>query len=226
MGRPGRETMTSAFSKRLRVSLAVGAASLCGACSSMENIMPASLNEKPGPVMAAQASHAGDPGTIVRLPLGSKDLDCPSVDVEDAGASMRVGGADNPSVRYQFDITQTVRECAPVPGNTQFSLKVGVSGHLVVGPAGKPGAYTAPLQITVRSESDGKTAYTKTYTVQADTGNSAETVFQFVSDPIILPMTRTELDQDYSVFVAFGNNPPVEVAHPRKRHAAAAAATH
>ena len=65
--------------------------------------MPASLNARPGPVAAAQASHAGEPDSIVRLPLASQDLDCPAVDVQDEGASLRVGGPDNPSVRYQFE---------------------------------------------------------------------------------------------------------------------------
>ncbi len=224
MRQRGCVTMTSAFSKRLRLSLAFGCASLCGACSSMENIMPASLNARPGPVAAAQASHAGEPDTIVRLPLSSQDLDCPAVDVLDEGASLRVGGPDNPSVRYQFDIAQTARECDPVPGGNQFSLKVGVSGHLAIGPAGKPGAYSAPLRITVRDDNAGKPAYSKTYTVQADTGAAAETVFRFVSDPIILPMTRTELSSDYSISVGFDNSRPAQAAHPRKRHVASPSA--
>jgi hypothetical protein len=193
----------------------------------MENIMPASLNARPGPVAAAQASHAGEPDSIVRLPLASQDLDCPAVEVQDEGASLRVGGPENPSVRYQFDISQTARECDPVPGaNNQFSIKVGVSGHLVIGPAGKPGAYSAPLRITVRDENANKPAYSKTYTLQADTGAAAETVFQFVSDPIVLPMTRTELSSDYSVTVAFDNGRPAQAAHPRKRHVASDASAH
>jgi hypothetical protein len=218
--------MTSAFSKRLRLSLALGAASLCGACSSMENIMPASLNARPGPVAAAQASHAGEPDSIVRLPLSSQDLDCPAVEVRDEGASLRVGGPENPSVRYQFDISNTARECDPVPGGNQFSLKVGVSGHLAIGPAGKPGAYTAPLRITVQDNNANKPAYSKIYTVQADTGSAAETVFRFVSDPIVLPMTRTELSSDYSITVGFDNARPAQAAHPRKRHVASNASAH
>jgi hypothetical protein len=212
--------MTTAIFKRLRLTLVLGGASLCAACSSMENIMPASLNAKPATVAAAQASHGGGDGSLVRLPISSQDLDCPPVDVPDTTSSLRVGGADNPSVRYQFDIAQTVRECDPAPGN-QFSLKVGVSGHLAIGPAGKPGAYSAPLRITVRDENGQKLAYSKTYTVEANTGTAAETVFQFVSDPIVLPMTRTELSADYSVSVAFDNGRPAEVAHPRKRRATA-----
>jgi hypothetical protein len=219
MRQPERETMTTAFSKRLRLTLVLGGASLCAACSSMENIMPASLNARPGPMAAAQANTGGPSDKIVRLPMSSQDLECPTIDVPDGTASLRVGGPDNPSVRYQFDISQTARECDPAGAN-QFGLKVGVSGHLAIGPAGKPGAYNAPLRITVRSTPDQKVVFTKTYKIDADTGTAAETVFQFVSDPIVLPMTRKELSEDYSVAVALDNS-PTEVAHPRKRRVAA-----
>ena len=232
MRQPERMTMTaSALPTRLRagslrLSLVVAAASLCGACSSMDNIMSPSLGYKPAAVTAAQDSHAGPSDQVVRLPLASTDLDCPPVDVQDGGASLRAGGADNASVRYQFDISDTARECDPAPGN-QFALKVGVSGHLAIGPAGRPGAYSAPLRITVASAHDQKTVYSKAYKIDANTGTAAETVFKFVSDPIVLPMTRTELIQDYTITIGFDNGHKEEAPRPRKRHVAKAdAATH
>ncbi len=217
-----RVTMTNVPFKQLRMSVALAGVALLGACSSMENIMPASLSAKPAAVANAQSNNpGGEADKIVRLPLSSQNLDCPTVEVQDAGASMRVGGADNASVRYQFDISDTARECDPVPGSNQFSLKVGITGHLAIGPAGSPGAYSAPLRITVLNINDNKPAYTKTYTLQANTGGAAETVFRFVSDPIILPMTRTELNDDYSISVGFDNNShPAESARPRHRHVA------
>jgi len=221
MRQPERVTMTSAPLNRLRLSFALVGVALLGGCSSMENIMPASLNWKPATVANAQASPGGEADKVVRLPLASKDLDCPEVEVRDTGASMRVGGDANASVRYQFDISETARECDPLPGSSQFSLKVGVTGHLAIGPAGSPGAYSAPLRITVLNVSDGKPAYTKTYTLQANTGGGAETVFRFVSDPIVLPMTRTELSNDYAISIGFDTNShPAEPAHPRRRHVA------
>lgn len=214
--------IASAFPKTVRFALVLGGASLCGACSSMDNIMSPSLNAKPAPVAAAaDPSHSSESDKLVRLPLGPQDLDCPVVSVEDGAASMRVGGAENASVRYQFDIAQTARECDP-QGSDKFSLKVGVSGHLLIGPAGSPGTYSAPLRITVRRESDQKPAYTKTYKIEANAAGRAEAPFQFVSDPIVLPMTRTELNEDYSIDVGFGAERPTEPAHPRKRHPAAA----
>ena len=38
-----------------------------------------------------------------------KDINCPEVDIAEGGAAYRVGGADNASVRYQFNIGDTAR---------------------------------------------------------------------------------------------------------------------
>ncbi len=211
--------IASAFPKNLRFALALCAAGLCGACSSMENIISPSLNAKPAAVAAAQdPSHGSESDKLVKLPLSAEELDCPSVDIQEGGASVRVGGADNPSVRYQFDIAQTARECAPQ--GDQFRLKVGVSGHLLIGPAGTPGAYSAPLRITVRREVDQKPAYSKVYKVEANTAGGAQAPFELVSEPIVLPMTRTELADDYAIIVGFDNGKATEAKPPRKRRPA------
>ena len=217
--------IASAFPKNLRFAFALCGAGLCGACSSMDNIIAPSLTAQPTNVTAAQ--HGGDSpdsGKIVRLPMRPEDLDCPRVEVQDGAASVRVGGAENASVRYQFDIAQTARECAPQ--GDKFSLKVGVSGHLLIGPAGSPGVYSAQLRITVRSQVDQKPAYSKVYKVEANTSGGAQAPFELVSEPIILPMTRTALADDYSIIVGFDNGPSAEVAHPRKRRPATANDSH
>ncbi len=208
--------IASAFPKNLRFALALCAAGLCSACSSMENIISPSLTaNKPAVSAANKGENVPDSEKVVRLPMSAADLDCPSVEVQDGAASVRVGGPENASVRYQFDIAQTARECAPL--GDKFSLKVGVSGHLLIGPAGSPGAYSAQLRITVRSEVDQKPAYSKVYKVEASTAGAAEAPFELVSEPIVLPMTRTELAEDYTVIVGFDNGRAAEASHPRKR---------
>jgi hypothetical protein len=214
--------IASAFPNSLRYALVLGAASLCGACNSM---VPPSLNAQPATVVAAQqAGGASKSEKVVVLPMNSQDLDCPMVEVGDGASAYRSGGADNSSVKYQFAIAQTARQCDP-QGN-KFVLKVGVSGHLAIGPAGSPGAYSAPLRITVVSEVDKKPAYSKTYKIEANTAGAAEAQFNFVSEPIVLPMARTELNEDYSIVVGFDNARSAETAPPRKRHAKQADAAH
>ena len=51
------------------------------------------------------------------LPVAAQDINCPDVTVADGGAALRVGGPDNASVRYQFNIGDTARQCDPAgPG--------------------------------------------------------------------------------------------------------------
>jgi hypothetical protein len=217
--------IASAFPNSLRFALVLGAAGLCGACSSMGNLIPTSwTGAKPAASAGKQGGDVPESEKVVKLPMSAEDLDCPTVEVQDGGASLRVGGPENASVRYQFDIAQTARECAPQ--GDKFSLNVGVSGRLLIGPAGSPGAFSAPLRITVRSEVDQKPAYSKVYKVEADTAGGAQAPFELVSEPIILPMTRTELADDYSIIVGFDNGPAAKVAPPRKRRPAQANDAH
>jgi hypothetical protein len=207
----------SAFPNNLRFAMALCAAGLCGACSSVENLIPSFASSKPVTNASGKGEDVAESEKVVRLPLSSQDLDCPTVDIQDGAASLRVGGVENASVRYQFDISQTARECVPAADN-HFSLTVGVSGHLAIGPAGSPGVYSAPLRVTVRREADQQPAYSKVYKVEADTAGAAQTLFQLVSEPIVLPMTRTELADDYSIIIGFDNGPAAKPAPPPKRH--------
>jgi hypothetical protein len=215
--------IASVFSRNLRFAPVFCAAALCGACTSLETFGLTS-DRAPTANAARQAGTAAESDKIVRKPMSAEDLDCPTVSVQDGAASLRVGGAENASVRYQFDIEQTARQCDPQ--GDQFSLKVGVSGHLKIGPAGSPGAYTAPLQITVRRGTDEKPAYSKTYKVEASTAGGAEGAFDLVSEPILLPLTHTNLADDYAIIVGFDTGHAPEVKRPRKPHHAQATDAH
>ena len=151
------------------------------------------------------------------LPVASQDINCPPVDVADGGAALRVGGADNASVRYQFNIGDTARECDPA-GPQQAAVKVGVSGDVVIGPAGSAGTFSAPLKITVTRESDKKEVFSKTYRVQATTDGVSAGNFRMVSEPIMLPLTTLQLADVYSISVGFeggavGGAPPKRHKH-------------
>jgi hypothetical protein len=153
---------------------------------------------------------------IIKLPATAAELDCPEVDIFDGGATARVGGAESQSVRYQFDITDVARECDPQ--GSQFALKIGVAGRLLIGPAGSPGAYSSTLRITVKRESDGKPVFERSVSVAANTNGEAQAPFRIVTEPVLLPLTRAHLDDDYSINVGFGAVGGA-VAHPKhKRH--------
>jgi hypothetical protein len=200
---------------KMKMTLALLLAGLCAACSSVETLFPGtpSVRTQAG-VEASHPSPETSADKIVALPLSAADLDCPIVEVEDGAATSRFGGDDNKAVRYQFDIANTARECQPQ--GSQFSLKVGISGRLLIGPAGSPGAYSTVMKVLVRRELDQKTAFEKSYKVEADTSGGVQAPFQVVTEPILLPFTRADLNDDYSVFVGFENGRNVALERPRR----------
>jgi hypothetical protein len=199
--------------RNLRVVLALGLASLCSACNTMQTLIPGADSSRS---QAGVESHSGttkESDKAVVLPLSAADIDCPIVEVEDGAAATRVGGPSNAEVRYQFDIADTARECQPQGSN--FALKIGISGHLLIGPAGSPGTFSANLKVLVRREADQQTAFEKTYKIEVNTQGAAQGPFQMVTDPILLPLTRKNLNDDYSIFVGFDNGHNAANERPR-----------
>ena len=152
------------------------------------------------------------------LPVASQDINCPEVEIADSGAALRVGGPDNPSVRYQFNIGDTARECDPA-GPSQAALKIGVKGEVVIGPAGSPGTFSAPLKITVTRDSDNTDVFSQTYRVEAATDGVTAGAFRIVTDPIMLPMPTLQLADVYSITVGFegGTGGPSPTRHKNKK---------
>jgi hypothetical protein len=190
-----------------RLAFVASLAGLCGACGGLGSFEPPSLSS----VVSFGAPEA--PAAVG--PDGPLEIDCPQIEVQDGTAAVRVGGQTNDSVRYQFDIGNTARQCHIEGG--QFGIKVGVAGHLLIGPAGTPGAYSAQLRIAIRRDSDQKAEFSKTYKIDANTGSSNQALFQLVSEPILLPYAHKEADQDYTILVGFDNGHVAEAKKPRPK---------
>lgn len=74
---------------------------------------------------------------------------CPEVIIADGGAAIRAqGSGDSSTLRHQISILNVARECGNV-ANGGFTLKVGVEGRVLLGPAGSPGNYGATLTTQV-----------------------------------------------------------------------------
>jgi len=203
----------NALGLNLRIGLVAVLTGLLGACATVEAIIPVSHSAQSEAGVQSHMSPGTNADKIVVLPMSAEDLECPVVELQDGAATVRVGGAENSAVRYQFDLVDTARECQP--RGDQFSLKVGVSGRLLIGPAGSPGAYSTNVKVIVRREVDQKTIFEKTYRAEANTAGGAEAPFRVVTEPIMLPFTRTKLNDDYSIFVGFENGRNVEIERPR-----------
>lgn len=183
-----------------------------------ESAPPAPSVQHPAPAAVSDNLPASE--RLKVLPISSAELDCPSVNIAEGGSTVRVGGPDNASVRYQFTISDQARECVPQGDN--FELKIGISGLLLVGPAGKPGPYSTELSVVVVDAKDKKPLSRKSYKITADTKGDAQASFQLVVDPIVLPMTRTDLDNLYDVTIGFGKtaDTPAEKKPVAKKPAA------
>ena len=205
----------------VRVLLPIAAFGFLAGCSSIQDYLP---HGDPNAVAIAQGANppkAAQPGANpsekpIQRPVTSIDINCPPVDVADDGAAYRVGGADNASVRYQFNIGDTARECDPA-GQGQASLKIGVKGEVVIGPAGSAGTYSVPLKIVITNEADKKEVFSKTYKVEATTDGVTAGAFSIVTEPILVPMPTLQLADLYSISVGFEGGSAAAAPHRHKR---------
>jgi hypothetical protein len=217
--------MKRPIARRIKFAAILFFGGSCAGCSTIESVVPSSstlanlvsFNHS----SSESTDQAGSTGAqTAAVDTGPKEINCPQIEVQDGTSAMRIGGDANSSVRYQFDISETARECK-VEG-AQFAIKVGVAGRLLIGPAGSGGAYSAPLRVVVRDDNTQKPVISKLYKVEANAtaATNLQAPFQFVTEPLMLPYKDRFADQDYTVLVGFdtGHAAPVE-KHVRRRHA-------
>jgi hypothetical protein len=176
------------------------------------------------PALAGCGAHSGsfdveDPGStkmdnlvalvqfkpLPRQPRPTDNIKCPEILVLDGGAADRVyvnnsAEQNNTNVRYQFRVDDVARDCQ-IDGN-QISMKIGVSGRVLLGPAGSPGSFTAPIRLVIVRETDQASVVTKLYQVPGSVP-SGETgsMFTLVTDPVTVPATNAV--NDYTIKVGF-----------------------
>ena len=187
------------------------------------NAASVNLGATPSPRRAVVQPTANPTDRLKVLPVAAQDINCPEVTVADGGAALRVGGPENSSVRYQFNIGDTARQCDSA-GAGQASVKIGVAGQVVMGPAGQAGTFSAPVKITVTRLTDNTSVFSQTYRAEATTDGVKAGQFRIVTDPINLAMPTLQLADLYSITVGFEGgtgNPPSTGHKTRKKRTAA-----
>ena len=138
------------------------------------------------------------------------DVECPGVTVRTGAATLMIGskpGEGEPSaldLRYQATIIRTARECQVNSG--VMTMKVGIEGRVITGPAGGPGSIDVPLRLAVVQEGvNPKTIVSKFASVQVAVANAVDRVpFVHVDPEISFPLPRPLSDIDaYVVYVGF-----------------------
>ena len=107
-------------------------------------------------------------------------------------------------MRYQGSIIRTARECHVNAGI--MTMKVGIEGRVITGPAGGPGTVDVPLRIAVVQEGiNPKTIVSKFSQEHVTVNNAIDRVtFTHVEPDITFPMPQPAADIDsYVVYVGF-----------------------
>ncbi len=216
------------------VSTALGALTGCdtvgGAMSSAGSSVGGFLSHRDPNAEGINLGTGADPKRVVLqatarpsdkvkvLPVAAQDINCPEVTVAEGGAAFRVGGADNASVRYQFNVGDTARQCEPA-GPGQAAIKIGVAGEVVIGPAGSAGTFSAPIKITITQVGNDKPIFSQAYRAEATTDGVKAGQFRIVTDPINVPMSTLQLADVYSITVGFenGTGGPSPTAHKGRK---------
>ena len=143
-------------------------------------------------------------------PGSSTDVECPSVSVRTGAATLMIGskpGEGEPSaldLRYQATIVRAARECQVNSGI--MTMKVGIEGRVITGPAGGPGTIDVPLRIAVIQEGvSPKTITSKFARVEVTVASAVDRVAFTHIDPEIsfpLPQPIANIDS-YVVYVGF-----------------------
>ena len=130
---------------------------------------------------------------------------CPNVTLRDGTAffnSYAKGGQDDPSkLVHQSAITDVTRSCTRADG--QMTIKVGVAGKVVVGPAGGTGTVNMPIRIAVTR--GGEVLYSQLHkNVVQITDPSTATQFVFTVPNVVIPIPTA---RDIQVFAGFDDSP-------------------
>jgi hypothetical protein len=206
--------------RRLRLSGAARAAALvavlaaCG-CSSLDTIGSSSPSDSSSGSFTqrvknlfSSGSASGQDKVAATAPAGpDPNLDCPGVTVRSGAATLAVNAPGvEPSatnLRFQATVSQTARECAVSAGN--MTMKIGIQGRVILGPAGTPGKFEVPMRLAlVREGVEPRTIWTKLYRV-AVTVSPGETNVPFVQveEGMSFPVpSRADLEA-YVVYVGF-----------------------
>ncbi|MES2030752.1 MAG: hypothetical protein V4477_16355 [Pseudomonadota bacterium] len=146
------------------------------------------------------------------------DLTCPSVSIRPGASTYAVGAAGKPAVgndlAFQATITRTARSCDLNAG--QISVKIGIQGRVIVGPAGAPAAVDVPLRVAVVQEGvTPKTIATKVFQTNVQIGSETSVPFSLVGEDLVYPAPTGTAGDSYIFYIGF--DPQALKPEPRAR---------
>jgi hypothetical protein len=208
---------------RGRVFAAIATALAVAGCSSSDALMDA----KPSPTSSSSFTDRfsnfvlGTPMKAAGEAPAPDEIDCPNVEVRQGAATFSQSGPDTGSaalsLRYQANFGRTARECTLRAG--KVTMRVGVQGRVIVGPAGATGEVALPVRFAIVKEGvEPKTIWTKFYSVPVTLPPGQTNVpFLHVEEDMTVPMPPGREFDQYVIYVGF--DPEGAVLEQKKKPA-------
>jgi hypothetical protein len=149
------------------------------------------------------------------------EIECPDVSIRQGASTLSIttpGGDATPmTTRYQVSIGQTARECAALGG--VMTMRVGVQGRVLLGPAGGPGRVDIPLRVAVVHEgTNPRPVVSKLARLAVDVQPGQTSVpFVHVEQDMTFPMPSPAALDSYIVYVGFDPSAAPERKQPKKQ---------
>jgi hypothetical protein len=140
----------------------------------------------------------------------NEEFDCPVIDIREGASTLMVQGPGDPSplsLRYQASFVRAAREC--IVKGKDVTIKVGVQGRVILGPAGGAGQLTIPLRYALVHEELGQTRmiWSKLYTLPVTVqGQQPNVPFEHVEEEMTVPIPKASELENYIVYIGFDPN--------------------
>jgi hypothetical protein len=142
-------------------------------------------------------------------PAGNQNFnpaDCPPLEIRTGAGTLTVGNNPQSSateVRYQLSFGQLARQCRAV--GSDLTIKIGVQGRVILGPAGTAGQVDVPLRYAIVSEGpEPRTIFTKFKRIAVDVPSDQSNVtFSDIDDGLSISIPPPAELATYVVYVGF-----------------------
>lgn len=192
-------------------ALAVAASTALSGCGSMSGgssgspSTGSSIGSKFSQLFGSNSQEASTSSSPSTQATQNSDLTCPSVAIRFGASTLAVGVPGKPAsgndLRYQGSITRTARDCNLQNG--QVTVRIGILGRIITGPAGAPPTVDVPMRVAVVQEgAPEKVIVTKAFrTTVAMEGENTE--FSIVAEDIVYPAPTEAANDKYIFYVGF-----------------------
>ena len=146
------------------------------------------------------------------------------MDIRNGASTLLVNGGgegDALGLRYQGTFVRAARECRVQNG--QLSIKVGIQGRIILGPAGGPGEVTVPLRVALIQETldTSKPLWSKLYIIRVQIPpNTPNVNFTEIADDLTIPLPKANDLSEMTLYIGFDPNATEAQKKPAPKNAA------